>query len=145
MSHSELGRYSTTASIFYKVGGLFMKSIPQGAATQVPFIIYTLCRNACMHAFVFCMCCKTWLPHRLALILVQVFCALRADAENCSAWYADCGVSSRCSRDRCGNVVCGVEMYFRVTLSQPERCSCGSSVEVLRGGSSSVDVIRGIP
>ena len=35
-SLSDLGRYSTTANVFYKIGGLFMKSIPQGAATQVP-------------------------------------------------------------------------------------------------------------
>lgn len=32
---AELGRYSTMAGFFYKVGGLFMKSIAQGAATQV--------------------------------------------------------------------------------------------------------------
>jgi len=32
---AELGRYSSMAGFFYKVGGLFMKSIEQGAATQV--------------------------------------------------------------------------------------------------------------
>lgn len=32
---TELGRYSSMAGFFYKVGGLFMKSIEQGAATQV--------------------------------------------------------------------------------------------------------------
>lgn len=32
---TELGRYSSMASAFYSIGGLFMKSIPQGAATQV--------------------------------------------------------------------------------------------------------------
>ena len=32
---TDLGRYSTMANVFYKIGTPFMKNIPQGAATQV--------------------------------------------------------------------------------------------------------------
>lgn len=50
---TDLGRYSNMASFFYKVGGLFMKTIPQGAATQV-FCALRADPKDCMSWFMDC-------------------------------------------------------------------------------------------
>jgi hypothetical protein len=88
---AELGRYSSMAGFFYKVGGLFMKSIEQGAATQVDKFT-----KSC-HSF-----SKQQLASQLSCIHNhhKVYCALRADPKDCMAWFMDCGTSGKFTRDR---------------------------------------------